>query len=203
MSKGVRPAASCIVNVIYPWSQLSLNDGVFSGQPGFPVRQVFQEAVDYLPGLAGESRDFDANGPYIRVLLQGGTLTYSLSPGLFGSALAPIDSVQPTLPASGKEPPLQPNVACETQAPITSLYAAPGAPIKAMRTSLSAPGAALRWTSAALATIQQFTADDAEEGIKTTISDALASVLKSNLVTELSGIKSSVVSQIVKELKLS
>ena len=35
---------------------------------------MYVEAVDYLPGLAGESRNFDANGAYIRVLLTAGSL---------------------------------------------------------------------------------------------------------------------------------
>jgi len=124
---GVRPLASCVANVIYPWSRLKITD-VFT-QQGMPVRPVYVEAVDYLPGLAGESRDFDANGPYIRVLGTGGTLTYSLSPGMFGQALAPIDSVQPQPPPGDKRPPLRENVPCETQPPITSLYAPPGGPI--------------------------------------------------------------------------
>jgi virulence factor Mce-like protein len=156
MKNGVRPAASCVVNEIYPWSQLSINDGVFNGRPGFPVRKVYQEQVDFLPGLAGESRDFDANGPYIRVLLSGGTLTYSLQPGLFGQALAPITSVQPQIPAGGQRPPLEETVPCETQRAITDLSAAPGPPIQAMRTSVSSPAARARWSSvtkAAMATL--------------------------------------------------
>jgi phospholipid/cholesterol/gamma-HCH transport system substrate-binding protein len=168
MKNEVRPASSCVANVIHPWSQLSLNDGVFSGKPGFPVRKVFQEGVDYLPGLAGESRDFDANGPYIRVLLTGGSLTYSLQPGLFGTSLSAIDSVQPQLPPGGKEPPLEPTVPCETQAPISSLTAAPGPPIPATSTSsaLRAPGAKLRWSSAVSAAMQSIKNIAKPEGIK-------------------------------------
>ena len=68
MKNEVRPAASCVANVIYPWSQLTVPDSNFNASNGFPPRKVYVEAVDYLPGLAGESRDFDANGPYIRIL---------------------------------------------------------------------------------------------------------------------------------------
>jgi phospholipid/cholesterol/gamma-HCH transport system substrate-binding protein len=166
MKNQVRPAASCVVNDIYPWSQLSLNDGVFSGQPGYPVRKVFQEGVDFLPGLAGESRNFDANGPYIRVLLQGGSLTYSLQPGLFGTALAPITSVQPVLPAGGARPPLMEKVPCETQPAISSLYSPPGAPIKAERTNLTAPGAQLRWQSAVEAALSEINQIGGQTGYK-------------------------------------
>jgi virulence factor Mce-like protein len=173
MKNGVRPVASCVANQIYPWSQLTLNDGVFSGTPGFPLRKVFQEGVDYLPGLAGESRTFDANGPYIRVLLTGGSLTYSLSPGLFGQSLSGIDSVQPQEPAGGQEPPLQPNVPCETQQTITSLYAPPGPPITPVKSNLNAPGAALRWTSAVEAAIGEITHTAQAEGLKVNLTQGL------------------------------
>ncbi|MGI8428524.1 MAG: MlaD family protein [Solirubrobacteraceae bacterium] len=144
MASGVRPAASCLSNEIYPWSQLTLNDGHFNASNGFPPRKAYVEALDYLPGLAGESRPVDANGPYIRVLGTAGTLTYSLSPGLFGQALAPLSSVQPQLPPSGARPPLHANVPCETQPAIKDLSAASGLPMKPIPTSTSAPDAAAR-----------------------------------------------------------
>jgi phospholipid/cholesterol/gamma-HCH transport system substrate-binding protein len=123
MKQQVRPAASCVVNQIIPWSHLTVPDSHFNASNGFPARQVYVEGVDFLPGLAGESRNFDANGPYIRILLTGGTFTYSLSPGLFGQALAPLQGVQPGLGATtdgkGERPPLHARVACETQQTIT------------------------------------------------------------------------------------
>jgi phospholipid/cholesterol/gamma-HCH transport system substrate-binding protein len=121
MRDGVRPASSCLATVVYPWSQLTLKDPHFNASNGFPPRKVYVEAVDYLPGLAGESRNFDANGAYIRVLLTAGSLTYSLAPGLFGQAVAPLVSTQPTLPPGGGRPPLKPGVPCETQPPIHHL----------------------------------------------------------------------------------
>jgi phospholipid/cholesterol/gamma-HCH transport system substrate-binding protein len=178
MKNDVRPVASCVANIIYPWSQLTLNDGVFSGTTGFPLRKVFQEAVDYLPGLAGESRNFDANGPFIRVLLTGGSLTYSLQPGLFGSALSSITSVQPQVPANYARPPLHPNTPCETQAPITSLTATPGPPIQSLKTNLNAPGAALRWTSAVLGAIADIKQVSSQEGIKVDVPTSLTKELK-------------------------
>jgi phospholipid/cholesterol/gamma-HCH transport system substrate-binding protein len=129
MKNEVRPASSCQVNEILPWSHLTVHDPHFNASNGFPPHQVYVEGVDYLPGLAGESRDFDANGPYIRILGTGGTLTYSLQPGLFGQSLAPISGVEPQPPAphnSGdgaptkvERPPLKENVPCETQPAIT------------------------------------------------------------------------------------
>jgi ABC-type transporter Mla subunit MlaD len=136
MRNQVRPSSSCVANVIHPWSQLTLPDPHFNASNGFPPRPVYVEAVDFLPGLSGESRVFDANGPYIRILGTGGTFTYSLQPGMFGEALAPITGVQPELPTPGMRsdhpkipvarPPLMPSVACETQPAISDLSAPTG-----------------------------------------------------------------------------
>jgi ABC-type transporter Mla subunit MlaD len=128
----VRPASSCVVNVIYPWSQLTLNDQHFNGSNGFPPHKVYVEAGDFLPGLAGEARTFDANGFYIRVLgALGNTAVTSLQSGLVGGTLAPLAGAQPQLPPGGKRPPFVGpgpdaqsdvgNVPCETQPPITDL----------------------------------------------------------------------------------
>jgi phospholipid/cholesterol/gamma-HCH transport system substrate-binding protein len=156
-ANGVRPLSSCVSNVVIPWSHLTINDPNFNASNGFPAHQVYVEAVDYLPGLAGESRNFDANGPYVRILGTGGTLTYSLQPGLFGQALSPIQGVQPQPPPGEQSPPLEPNVPCETQPAITDLSTPTGGPPaqSSSDTNLSAPGAALRWTSAAAAAIPQ------------------------------------------------
>ena len=129
MRDGVRPTSSCLATVVYPWSQLKLKDPHFNASNGFPSRKAFVEAVDYLPGLAGESRNFDANGSYIRVLFTAGSLTYSLQPGAFGQAVAPLVATQPKLPPGDRRPPLQPNVPCETQPAITSLSAPTGPPL--------------------------------------------------------------------------
>jgi hypothetical protein len=83
---------------------------------------VYIEAVDFLPGLAGESRNFDANGPYIRILgALGQTGVSSLQSGLVGGTLAPLAGFEPQVPPGGHSPPLMPNVPCETQPPITDL----------------------------------------------------------------------------------
>ncbi|HWD65935.1 MAG TPA: MlaD family protein [Solirubrobacteraceae bacterium] len=180
MKNEVRPTSSCVVNVIYPWSQLTLNDHVFSGTTGFPLRKVYQEAVDYLPGLAGESRDFDPNGPYIRVLGTGGTLTYSLQPGLFGQSLSPIDGTQPGPAPFGQIPPLKPHTQCETQRAITQteLNTAPKGPApNKQSTSLSSPVAKNQWTAAVQAAIATLTKQNSAQGLKTTVSSALQNLL--------------------------
>ena len=159
----VRPASSCQVGVILPWSNLTLQDEHFNASNGVPPHPVYVEGVDFLPGLNGEMRDFDANGPYVRVLLTGGSLTYSLSPGLFGTALNEIAGTQPELPAlhtSGdgarvpvSRPPLKPTVPCETQPAIsqTELNDAPtGHGPSPVTTSASDPAAKARAQSAGL-----------------------------------------------------
>lgn len=130
MRDQVRPLSNCVVHTIHPWTELTIPDSHFTAANGFPPRKVFVEAVDFLPGLAGESSSFDANGPFIRILGTGGTLTYSLSPGMFGQSLTKIDAVQPQLPPSGQRPPYQENVPCETQAPINNLVAPASGPMK-------------------------------------------------------------------------
>jgi hypothetical protein len=122
----VRPLNSCVVNVTYPWSQATVHDPHFNAANGFPPRPVYVEGADFLPGLAGESRNFDANSPYIRVLLAlGNTALTSLGaipgrPGaLVGGVTAPIVGEQPQPPPNGQHPPFQPNVPCETQPAVT------------------------------------------------------------------------------------
>jgi ABC-type transporter Mla subunit MlaD len=149
MKNEVRPASACQTKVILPWTKLTIHDPNFNDSNGFNARPVYVEGVDFLPGLSGESRDFDANGPYVRVLLTGGTFTYSLQPGLFGQSLTPINGTQPVSPAehaSGdgatvpvSRPPLKPNVPCETQQAITEsgIQSPIGAGPKQIQTSVS------------------------------------------------------------------
>ncbi|HWE34040.1 MAG TPA: MlaD family protein [Solirubrobacteraceae bacterium] len=185
MKNGVRPAASCIANIVLPWSHLTINDSNFNASNGFPPREAYIEAVDFLPGLAGESRDFDANGPYIRVLGNGGTFTYSLQPGLFGQALTPISSVEPKPPPGEQRPPYEPTVPCETQAPITTLDTTAGVPIGSEKTNLNAPGAALRAQSALGTLADQARQDLSQEGLKTTVSKLLPSLSSLKLLNKL------------------
>ncbi|MGA9856924.1 MAG: MlaD family protein [Solirubrobacteraceae bacterium] len=166
MKNEVRPASSCVNTIIHPWSELTVPDPNFNASNGFPPRKVYVEAVDYLPGLAGESRNFDANGPYVRILGTGGTLTYSLQPGLFGQSLGKLDAVQPMVPPGGKRPPYEETVPCETQAPITDLSTPTSGPISQSSTSLSAPGALARWQGVAQNSIPALRRQAAASGLK-------------------------------------
>jgi hypothetical protein len=137
MRDQVRPASTCAVNVIHPWTELTVRDPKFE-KKGFPPRKVYVEGVDYLPGLAGESRNFDSISPMIRVTESvAGTVVYSLSGNTIGSAgsgtpgtPATVGGEQPTLPPKDKSgrvkrPPLAggdiPNYPCETQPALTTV----------------------------------------------------------------------------------
>jgi virulence factor Mce-like protein len=121
MKNEVRPASSCVANVIIPWSKLEIHDKNFNSSNGYPPHPTYLEVVQLLPGIAGESRTFDANGPYIRLLGNGGTFTYSLGSGLFGNLVNSIVGVDPRPPAGDRRPPLKEHVPCETQQAIKTL----------------------------------------------------------------------------------
>ncbi|MFL5823958.1 MAG: MlaD family protein [Solirubrobacteraceae bacterium] len=178
MRDQVRPASSCQVNEILPWSHLTIHDPHFNASNGFPARQVYVEGVDYLPGLAGESRDFDANGPYIRILLTGGTYRYSLQPGLFGQSLTPITGTQPPLPpphSSGDgapvkvtRPPLKETVPCESQPAISESELQ--SPTSSGPKQISAPtlsrDARARQHGAAQLAVAQMAQQDRQQGLR-------------------------------------
>lgn len=106
----VRPLASCLNTVVLPWSEDTVPDKAFP-EDG----PVFQSATRWLPGIAAESRSFDANGSWFKVLGSGGTETVQLGRGLFGVPLFPVSGVNP--PPAQNRPPLRENVPCETQEP--------------------------------------------------------------------------------------
>jgi ABC-type transporter Mla subunit MlaD len=187
MKNEVRPASSCIVNIVIPWSHLTINDPNFNASNGFPPHQAYIEGADYLPGLAGESRNFDANGPYIRILGNGGTFEYSLSPGLFGESLAKIAGVRPAVPPGGQRPPYKPNVACETQAPITTLNdASTGSTPQAGKANLDAPGAALR-AQTALGALADEVRGNAKQTLGLNVSSLLPSLSQMKKTSPIKG----------------
>jgi virulence factor Mce-like protein len=145
MKNQIRPASSCAVGQILPWSRLTINDPNFNASNGFPPHPTYQEITEILPGLGGESRNYDANGPYFRIVGEGGTFVNSIAPGKFGTSVYPINGIQPVPPAGDKRPPLQENVACETQQAITSLHAdVGGAPKTPAASKPTAAGQALQ-----------------------------------------------------------
>jgi hypothetical protein len=104
----LRLIASCTSNVLVPFGDDTVPDQQFK-----PTGPVHEELAKFLPGLAGESRSFDANGQWFKVLGTGGPETVSLGDGLFGTSLTPLLGINP--PPQRARPPLEPNVPCETQ----------------------------------------------------------------------------------------
>ena len=104
----LRALSSCATNVLVPFGNDKLVD------KAFPTHgPVYEELAKFLPGLAGESRSFDANGPWFKVQGSGGAETLNLGKGIFGSAVEPIVGNNP--PPVRTRPPLRPEVPCETQ----------------------------------------------------------------------------------------
>jgi phospholipid/cholesterol/gamma-HCH transport system substrate-binding protein len=102
--------SSCATEVIVPFADDRLVD------KAFPTHgPVYQELGTFLPNLAGESRSFDANSPWFKVLGGAGAETLNLGNGVFGSALEPIAGNNP--PPVRTRPALRPDVPCETQEP--------------------------------------------------------------------------------------
>ena len=102
-----RLLSSCTNNVISPWQNLTVPDANFpSSGP------VYQEGVKWFPGIAGESRSFDANGQYVRSLAKQANIAYPVGDGRFFLTDLPLQGVNP--PRS-PQPPFRPDVPCETQ----------------------------------------------------------------------------------------
>jgi hypothetical protein len=137
----VRLSASCENEVLHSWSNDRIED------PRFPASgPVYQEAPKPLPGLAGESRNGDANGQWVHVLTSAGDRTVNIGNGLFAQAYRPLIGTNPPKPDA--IPPFRPEVACETQEP-PDLRTIPGPPDTEVAQGL--PDTALareRWSAA-------------------------------------------------------
>jgi virulence factor Mce-like protein len=125
-----RELASCTNEVLVPYGNSRLTDRAFPS-----TGPVHQELVKFLPGLAGESRSFDGNGQWFKVLGTGGLETVTLGNGLFGTVAEPIVGVNP--PPTRTRPPLRPETPCETQE-TPDLDSRPGRPPATVRTDAAA-----------------------------------------------------------------
>jgi phospholipid/cholesterol/gamma-HCH transport system substrate-binding protein len=127
-----RALSSCQLNVVLPWQGSTIPD---EAHPA--TGTVSQEGVKWLPGIAGESRSFDANGQYIKVLAKGANYAYPLGDERFYITGLPIEGIQPP---KKEMPPLRPDVPCETQEP-PDLSSNPQAPPRAIRVNNTSPAA--------------------------------------------------------------
>ena len=164
----LRPLASCLNNVVLPWSRQTVPDAAFP-----ETGPVYQSAVKWLPGLAGESRSFDANGQWFKVLGSGGVETVQLGNGILGLPLFPVEGVNPPKPAA--RPPLRPDVPCETQQ-VANLETTPGAPPQATRINTSSPTYQARYAKARQTAIDWLRSQLAAEGSKLKVGDVDATL---------------------------
>jgi phospholipid/cholesterol/gamma-HCH transport system substrate-binding protein len=129
-----RALSSCSVNVVQPWQDDTIPD------PNFPATgPIYQDSIKWLPGIAAESRSFDAHGQYIRTLIKTANFAVPAGQGFFLTD-QPVQGVNPPpMP----EPRYRPDVPCETQEQ-PDLRTKPAAPPAQIRINQNAPGAAER-----------------------------------------------------------
>jgi len=125
----VRPLASCVNEVLVPWSQDIVPDDDNQTINGDGSEAKLYEETDYaVEGLSGFSRSGDANGPYARVLGASGPNIFSIpATDRLASTAVPLLGVLPTIDSSAKAP-FRPNAACEAQDP-PNLASELGAPL--------------------------------------------------------------------------
>ncbi len=157
----LRPLASCLNEVVLPWSQDTVPDAAFP-----ETGPVFQSAVKWLPGLAGESRSFDANGQWFKVLGSGGVETVELGQGILGIPLFPVAGVNP--PPTGR-PPISPDTPCETQEK-PNLETVPQGPPQSTRIDTSSPTFQARYEKAKMTAIAALRDDIRATGSNLTVS---------------------------------
>jgi phospholipid/cholesterol/gamma-HCH transport system substrate-binding protein len=127
----IENTSRCVSQVLIPTGNVQLNDATF-GTTGVPnYKEFFYATV----GLAGESQNFDGNGPEVRFQSGGGPqLERSNNPNggfhndaLFGNSIAPTVGTQPRLfgkPAYRTDVPCSANDIPDLNGPL----AAPGPP---------------------------------------------------------------------------
>jgi phospholipid/cholesterol/gamma-HCH transport system substrate-binding protein len=136
LQEETRLAGSCNNNVLHEWNETEVPD------PNFPARgPIYQEASKQFVGLAAESRNFDANGQYVRSYAQNANYASAVGDGRFFFTDLPVLGVNP--PKAPRQPEYKPDVPCETQeAP--DMRSKPGAPPQQIKVNHNAPGAAER-----------------------------------------------------------
>ena len=173
----LRLLSSCANEVLVPFG----NDQIVD--KAFPTHgPVYEELAKFTTGLAGESRSFDANGPWFKVQASGGAETLNLGNGLFGSAIAPIVGINPA--PDKTRPPLEPKVPCETQEP-PDLRSIPAGPPAAVDTSAAPVAREAKATATAVA-IERRQLKSA--GSKTKVSDRLATLVDLRRIADLKGV---------------
>jgi virulence factor Mce-like protein len=128
-----RAASSCQNRVILPWSMQTISDQQFPASG-----PVYEEQAKALEGTGGESRAFDANGIWFRVLIGAG-FAYPSNPGQFTLSALPVVGTNPPPPA--EKPQFRSDVACETQNAQSLATTPGGAPRGEFRIATDTPAA--------------------------------------------------------------
>lgn len=135
-----RLLASCQTNVAVPWANDRIDD------PNFPaVGKVYEEGAKQFVGLAAESRNFDANGQYVRSYAQNANYAYLLGGDRFFMTALPLEGINP--PKAPGFPAYRPDVPCETQER-PDLRTIASAPPAGTKIDQNAAGAAARRATA-------------------------------------------------------
>jgi virulence factor Mce-like protein len=137
LQEQTRALGSCNVNVLHDWNESKIPDEAFK-----PQGSIYQEASKQFTGLAAESRNFDANGQYVRSYANNANYAYLIGDGRFYLTETPLQGVNPPRKRNGA-PPYRPDVPCETQE-LPDLRSRPDAPPRAVKINHDAPGAAER-----------------------------------------------------------
>ena len=133
LQKQLRLLSSCTNEVIAPWRNDEIQDRNFPASG-----KVYQEQVKWLPGISAESRNFDANGQYVRSAANGANYAYALGDARMFLTGLPLQGINP--PKAPAIPALRADVPCETQQQ-PDLRTVPQAPPSAIKVNQHAPGA--------------------------------------------------------------
>ena len=174
----LRALSSCTSNVLVPFGDSKLVD------EAFPTKgPVYQDMAKFLPGLAGESRSFDANSQYFKVLGTGGAETFNIGNGLFGSLAEPLVGNNP--PPIRQRPPLKPEVPCETQEP-PDLRSIPKGPPQSVNTNT--PAARTRESKAQAAAVAVLRAELKRKGSDVKVLDRAITVSEIRAIASKNGL---------------
>jgi virulence factor Mce-like protein len=136
LQEQTRLAGSCNNLILHPWNEIKVPDQNFPAQG-----PIYQEASKQFVGLAAESRNFDANGQYVRSYAQNANYASAVGDGRFFFTDLPVLGVNP--PKAPHQPPYRPDVPCETQE-LPDMRTRVQAPPQQVRINQHAPGADAR-----------------------------------------------------------
>jgi phospholipid/cholesterol/gamma-HCH transport system substrate-binding protein len=137
LQEQTRALGSCNNNVLHDWNESSIPDDAFK-----PAGKIYQEASKQFVGLGAESRNFDANGQYVRSAASNANYAYLLGDNRFFLTSERLQGVNPPKKQGGP-PPYMPDEPCENQA-LPDLRSNPAQPPQEVRIDHNAPGAAER-----------------------------------------------------------